>query len=646
MIAAYQESQSTGRYDFDAELPPPVTLFWKYIDRCDMARWLDAFDSLSRGDGIWADCVNGIISFMEDPLPPNTAVLRDGRLVLPPRLPYVIDRQATTYDVFVAGTPHAPGTVSTHEVSFQSPVLHVQGHQATAAEPIESSRLLLRADDISRWTVVDDRGGAWFPEGVLIKYDAHRQPYFYGDEVEIDVPTSDLTVRVSRGPEYRTVSHSARPAAGEVLTMDLSLERIENDARRGWYSADLHVHLNFIGGQICSPADAMAAQAGEGLDLMNVQAANAWGATVYEREAFEHYAGRQVEGVDGRLLTWGYEYRNDMFGHFHTLMPEEPPAIYHTGHAGSDQPHDWPPNAVAAREAKEHAATVGYAHPVFWPISDDVNPAFEPHRARLPVARELVADAVLGLVDSVDIGQPAHIDGAEHLYHRLLGCGLKLAATAGTDAILSHKRGWFQANQPGLYRCYAYLGEDRLSVEAWREAMRAGRTFVTSGPWLELEVDGRMVGDTVDIAGPGKVRATVRCQGDDVEYVSIVGPGGTLATVEVGRGQELTTLTADVHVAQPSWLAAVARGGTVQTWVGEQPQAYAHTSPVWVTFQGQAVANPQDALWCVDWLDKFEQLAREEGSFAEPKQLEDLVEILDQARYKYRSIATRRDMTG
>jgi hypothetical protein len=34
-------------------------------------------------------------------------------------------------------------------------------------------------------------------------------------------------------------------------------------------------------------------------------------------------------------------------------------------------------------------------------------------------------------------------------------------------------------------------GDRGLSVEAFKEAVRGGRTVVTNGPWLAIEVNGR-----------------------------------------------------------------------------------------------------------------------------------------------------------
>jgi hypothetical protein len=220
---------------------------------------------------------------------------------------------------------------------------------------------------------------------------------------------------------------------------------------------------------------------------------------IYDREAFEHFVGQDLPWSHSHSVArWGVECRNDPFGHFHALNPSTRPTRYQTGHARSDQPQDWHPNAAAAAEFRDCGATVGCTHPVLQPMAERGSPeAVFPGADKLirsVEARELVADAALGLVDSVDLGGAGDLDGTEYLYHRLLGCGLRLAASAGTDAMLQDARMWPVSNPPGWFRAYADLRGEPRSVDGWRAALRAGRTFVTNGPWLELEVAGHGLG--------------------------------------------------------------------------------------------------------------------------------------------------------
>src|SRR5205823_5463339 len=111
-----------------------------------------------------------------------------------------------------------------------------------------------------------------------------------------------------------------------------------------------------------------------------------------------------------RVARFGVEYRNDLLGHFHALGPAGKPSRYFTGHALSDHPIDWPPNAAACTELRGLGATVGYTHPVMSPLTED-SPAPVFRLPRSVEARELVADAALGLVDSMDLLGPNDPEG-------------------------------------------------------------------------------------------------------------------------------------------------------------------------------------------------------------------------------------------
>lgn len=177
----------------------------------------------------------------------------------------------------------------------------------------------------------------------------------------------------------------------------------------------------------------------------------------------------------------GVEYRNDLLGHVHALGPSAPPSHYYAGHERSDHPEDWPPNKAACEELRALGSTVGYCHSAATSFPDDGSARRFFRNPRSVEARELVADAALGVVDSVDLISPWDDEGAVFLYHRLLSCGLRLAATAGTDTILSFSHSGTFSNPPGWGRVYAYLGEEQLSVAAFKQAIRAAARWPPTG---------------------------------------------------------------------------------------------------------------------------------------------------------------------
>ena len=89
-------------------------------------------------------------------------------------------------------------------------------------------------------------------------------------------------------------------------------------------------------------------------------------------------------------------------------------------------------------------------------------------------------------------------------WYRFLNCGYRLPVLGGTDKM--------SAEMPlGGVRTYARLDPEAApTFEAWAAAVRAGRTFATSGPVIELTVDGHEPGDVIALAG--RWRTSRRCR--------------------------------------------------------------------------------------------------------------------------------------
>jgi hypothetical protein len=564
----------------------------------------------------------GPTPYVVDGHPVEVAVLLDSRLAA-----------ATRVEVDGEPVPLAAGGVELVVRSLaEARDLAVGPATVQAARPADRARLRLRAGAPSRWSVVDDRGGAWFPADVLPRWDVHGRPLFHGDDLLLDVPAVPLEVSCTRGMEFDTARASIIPRAGSTAEVELAPARRYDPAAAGWYGADLHVHMNYSGDLVCGPEDAARMQLGEGLHLMNLVAANAQHTRVYDREAFEATAGRDLPWTAGqRVARFGVEYRNDLLGHVTALGLTGPPGRYHSGHQGSDEPFDWPANAAACAELRELGATVTYTHPVFSSLADGT-PAEAFQYPRSVEARELVADAALGLVDSVDLLGVNDAEGAARLYRHLLNCGLRLAATAGTDVWLSFSRGPQISNPPGWARVYADLRGAPLSVPAFQAAIRAGRTLATNGPWVELTVAGRRPGDRLEAAEGQRLPVAVRAKGPGVARLELVGPDGVVAAAEADRAGP-PAIDAAVAVDGPLWLCAVASGPGHPAVLG--PAAFAHTSPVWVEVGGRPVRRPASARWLLDWLDRFAALLREHGRFADDGQRDQVLAVVERARPFY-----------
>ncbi|MFC5139999.1 CehA/McbA family metallohydrolase [Actinomycetospora rhizophila] len=641
-LAHYRRLRERTGWDWgDEDLP-------EFFRLARFSRLGDLTDALAATGGDWPAAIRRVAG---DTPPPGLVVLEvpaAGALVprvgsprlavagRPTTLDVVVDA-AIAATVVVEGTPItvAAGGASVATVEVEGPTLTVAhaGHVLEVAGALEvrpAATLRVRSGAWSRWSVVDAAGGGWWPDGVPPKSDGAHRPYFHARDTTLTVPAGELTVTCTRGPEYATASVVTR---GDAV-VELEPERLVDPAAEGWHSADLHVHLNYSGDLVVTPEQARDMQHGEGLELMNLTAGNLGGAHVYDRALFEATVGQDLWASAGTVARASVEFRNDLLGHVHAVAPTAPPTRYQTGHPGSEHPYDWPPNAAACAELRGADAATTYAHPVFGGFGDGDDPYapfLSPHRT--VEARELVADAALGLVDAMEVVSCFDDRAGAELYHRLLGCGLRPAAVAGSDVFLSFAHGpGVASNPPGWLRTYADLRGAPVTAEAVRDAVRAGRTLATNGPFVSLSVDGTGPGSVVDARAGDLLEVSARVRGSGADEVVLVGPDGEIAAAS-------DVVTARVRVDGPLWLAAIARGGPHP--LDPDRPVFAHTSPVHVEVGGARVGRAADARWCLGLLDRLEEIVVAEGRFDPERreaQLADHREVLDRARAVYRAL--------
>jgi hypothetical protein len=474
-------------------------------------------------------------------------------------------------------------------------------------------------------------GSGWFPPDVPHRYDYHGRPYFHGDDLRLEVPCMQLTVTAARGMEHDEARTRLVPRPGGEHLVELTPARLYDAAARGWYGGDLHVHLNWAGDLVAVPADAAAAQHGEDLHVLNLVAGNVASERVYDVEALAHWMGEDLPWSDERhLARMGVEYRNDVVGHLTAFGLRHLPQRYHTGFLDTV---DWPPNAAACEELRALGGVTGYGHPFHTAFADDDPPDVVLDRRRNCSAREIVADAALGLIDTLDVLNHSSVSATAAVYRRLIGAGNRLAVTAGTDAVLSFCRRGTASSPPGWERVYAHVAGP-LTAESYAEAILLGRTFATTGPWLEVTVNGHEPGDTLELAPGQRVEIVATSIGPEVESLEIRTAEGVLAQGPPGR------LVAAMEVREPTYVVAVASGGPHPRSFHRRG-AYAHTSPVYVDVAGGHVAREADVRWCLAWLDRLEVLLREFGTFESKEQLGDHLELYERAREIYRGRLSR-----
>ncbi len=415
-------------------------------------------------------------------------------------------------------------------------------------------------------------------------------PQFYmNGEIEVGVAPGPHEIRVERGIEWK-LGHASVEVGDEGASVEVRLERWANEPARGWWGADDHIHLTRRSGEDNDRISAW--MQAEDLHVANLlQMGTMQQHDVTPQPAF---------GPDGvvrsgnHLLVPGQEHpRTHFLGHTITLGANERIDSRDTYiHYEST----WAP-------AREAGGLSGFAH---WGAG---------------VANDgLAIDAPRGWISFIEVLQ------FEWPYYQpwydMLNLGIRVAPTAGTDFPCGP---W---SIPGRERFYAQLDGD-LSVPAWLDAIRNGRTFVTNGPLVDFRVDGVGIGGDVLLGAPGEVRVRGRVRFDpdrdrvDGAELIVNGRGIALEGVLEPEGSGMAwRFDQRVRVETSSWLALRVEGDKPndqplrrldamglpqwaldlsaniadgaqgfdvrEKWLIERvdPVAAAHTAPIWVSVAG------------------------------------------------------------
>jgi hypothetical protein len=412
---------------------------------------------------------------------------------------------------------------------------------------------------------------------------------------EVTVPAGPITVEAIRGLEYRPVRRALEVPAGGSRAVRLALERIADPPARGWWSGDLHVHMNYGGAYRNTPERLAFMARAEDLHLIENLVVN----KEQRIPDIEYFAdGPAAPWTRGALIVHGQEFHTSFWGHSallglrdHLVMPDY--AAYVNTAAASLYPH----NPAVFDMARAQGGIAGYVHP-FDAVPDPETDARLTH--------DLPVGAALGRMDYFEVvGFSDHLATAT-VWYRLLNCGFRIPAGAGTDAMANYAS---LRGPVGVDRVYVKTGA-RPDHAAWIAGIRAGRTFATNGPLLEFTLDGREPGSEIRLpAGGGEVRARAVLRSIvPVERFEIVANGEVVLSLPVGGDGTSADHTRSLPVTRSGWY-------TLRAW-RERPHhpvldiyPFATTSPIYVTVGGAPTRSQADARYFLRWIDRLEEAA-------------------------------------
>jgi hypothetical protein len=398
-----------------------------------------------------------------------------------------------------------------------------------------------------------------------------RDHFVCAGRVTLDLPPGKYSFEVERGPEYSAASDTITLEAGTTVKRSVELKRIVDLKAEGWWSGELHVHRALEEVPLLLRAeDLHVAPVMTWWNNRNLWAGNEIPAELLIRpddDRFIHVMGGEDERGGGALLYFGLR---------------KPLAI-----TGASREHPSPVKFL--REARGQAGVhVDIEKPFWWDVpvwlstgAVDTIGLANNHMCRSQMSE---GEAWGRPRDAKRLPAPrGNGFWTQEIYYHALNCGLRIPPSAGSaSGVLP--------NPVGYNRAYVRI-EGKPGYDAWFEGLRAGRSFVTNGPLLRAQADGKWPGHVFTAAGPIEIDVTATVEGRDrVPAIEIVRDG---VVQPFGR----------LRFTRSGWFLVRAIAANEKTF------RFASTAPWYVEIGGaKARVSRASAKFFADWVD--ERIAR------------------------------------
>ena len=416
----------------------------------------------------------------------------------------------------------------------------------------------------------------------------HVATEFYTEgRATLSLPAGKFSIAAFKGPEFQVGRLTLEVEAGRTRSETIELERWVNMPAKGWYSADDHLHIQRPHPDL-NPNILVQMQA-EDIHVANLlQMGKVRNFDIAPQYAFGK-PGHYQKG--DFILAAGQENpRTHYLGHTITLGAPEP--IFDAARYLIYR-HIW--EASVANGGLNGFAHAGFEHGAVAPY------------AGLGV---LLPHDLLHFLEVLQFNR-----GGYQVWYDVLNLGFRVTPTAGTDYPCADQ------TIPGHERFYTRVEGD-FNYTNWLEAVRAGRTFVTTGPMLQMKIGDVDIGGEVLMEAPGEVRIkgklTFNKMRDRVDVLELIRNGELIHQITPTEGGDTVELDHVVTVTESSWFALRAYGSE-RSYAGFsspfhfsmlRPTSNAHTGVIYVTLKDRPAIGDREktATLARAWLTRLEDL--------------------------------------
>lgn len=440
---------------------------------------------------------------------------------------------------------------------------------------------------------VQAENGTWLhvqtadPNGSAVPYRRQRQDHPGSNETHttlsahpfvVELPPGTYTVTAERGKEYQPLTRRVTVGA-EPVELPLKLQRWIDMTARGWHSGDTHVHRTLEE----LPNVMLAEDLNVAFPLLH-WVTTAFTAPARNPKSGEADPGPRIIDVDRTHLIYprNTEYEIFTVGKTrHTLG-----AFFVLNHRTVFDQGVPPVRPIAERAHQEGALIELDKHN--WPWSMMLVPVMKADLYELTNNHIWRTEFAFGgwgepPADYMKIERGPRgwtewgwIDYGFQNYYALLNCGFRLRPTAGTASGV-------HPVPLGFGRVYVHL-PDGFSYDRWVKGLAAGRSFVTTGPMLFVQVNSQPPGHVFKhtSAAPKEYHLKgLAVSGQPLNRIEIILNGHVVRTISPKnrkvRGAFESPIDEKLRIENSSWIAL----RCIEDRAGQRVR-FAHTSPIFV----------------------------------------------------------------
>ena len=456
----------------------------------------------------------------------------------------------------------------------------------------------------ARVLIQDNNGKSFVPENSITLRIGKEVWFMNPGNSELSITSRKVIIRAERGKEYDRVKREYDLSEKSSKEIKIDLKRWINMKSLGYLSSENHIHH--------SAENAAAMCAAEDLDFgTSLQWWNRPRFGVPEGE------GNIRELKFGKITTPVTVYDvevEDAWGALYLIGLSNPFPFLNDKSM---------PNIIAAEYGREHSALNCYQGG--W-------------------SREVLIDALLGYVDVVNVcnnnfqmhryqprsqysnllnikGFPIYPNTPEGMmqmntdtYYRLLNCGLKLAAGAGSAS-------GAKETPVGYNRVYVRTSPGK-GLKGFLNAWKEGKNFVTNGPMLFLSTsEGLKPGDSLNLTSSKNISLNIKAVSDSpLGKIEIIKNGDIVKNFSLGKNQKTFTGSCELNISKSCWICARVtdtdmllsdkelekyKSPRVKLFQDPNRLRYAHTSPIYFYVNGKGIAVKKSVAVGLKMTDAF-----------------------------------------